>query len=321
MAFAGLQAVWKGVKDWLTREEWDFTLDNVKCRCRTLRGWTEWSEPLSQYEGVIASQSLEPIGKHKRMVYYLALTHRSDVARSVVLYCSLSDKDLRARHERYARLFGLPALVMTADGVEKREVEELDLSVRERVERGALAVGFDVAAGPPGKGLAVRVAGDSLVLSVWGPMRRRYRYLPAILIVGGALVGSCGSMQEGRLSPSLAVGAAALFLAGVATLFLPSPLWEELCLSPDEARKCWRHPWGSFGERCLKGEGIEEVLVQAPPKGGRGTVVRLAGDESAIEFGAGLTPVQQQWVRDCTIAVLSRSRGVGGVSPPASPAP
>jgi hypothetical protein len=307
IAFVVWTAVLCGIKELMLHRAWDVTANGVECREREIRVWKEWSEPLSAYEGVLARQELLPVGKRMRVVYSIELVHRSDDAKSVMLYSSVAPEGLRASQERAARLFNLPALTVSAAGIEKRQAEDLDKSVRERVAEAGLPVTFDPASKPPGKSLTVRVDGDALVLSAPGrSLIVRHGWVFPALILGGGAIGAAGLLEpEQPTTLALMVGSLSI-LAGVGALVFFLLLKEELVVSSTEVRKRWRHPWGGFFEAAVPAEEIEDVIIQTPPDGQGMATVQVISDSPVLQFGVGLPKVDKEWVRDCVIAVISK---------------
>jgi hypothetical protein len=212
----------------------------------------------------------------------------------------------------------MPASTVTSTGLEERQVGDLDKSVRERVAEGILPIAFDPASIPPGKRLAVRVAGDALVLLARSrPLLSRYGCVVPLLVLGGAAVIAVNVPGGGTPAIVSMVIGVFLLVMGLLTLIVLSQVREELVVSPREVRKRWRHPWGTMRECVLPADRVEEVIIQAlPVRGdvvfrrfpGSGTVrsVQVRSDSGTIQFGARLSQTQQIWVRDCIIAVISK---------------
>jgi len=303
-----------GLRELVWRERYEFTPAEVRRRCRGLFGWREWGEPLSAYKGVLSRREGRTWGKNasSRTLYILTLQHSANKKRSVKLYLSRSYEGFRAKHEHYARLFGLPALVETATGVEKRRPEDLHKSVRQRVADGALKISFDPAARPPGRKLAVTVERDALLI------RRRWNAFgivgipaSAALLVGAmAIVLALAADLKLSLAFLLALAALDLVLVGGAYAAMRA-IREELVVSPSEVRKRWRHPWGTLLETSVAASEIEEVAIHALPAESflsvpGVTTVQVISDSPVLQFGVGLPKADKEWVRDCIIAVISK---------------
>ena len=88
-------------------------------------------------------------------------------------------------------------------------------------------------------------------------------------------------------------------------------LKEELVVSPDEVRKRRHTPWGSTGGKALPADEVEEVIVGKHPSSPANIAVRVVADDVTLSFGSGLPRSEQDWVRDCVIAVISRGTAGG----------
>jgi hypothetical protein len=293
---------------WVLRREWNFTADEVQHKARGLFGLREWAEPLRAYAGVLSRQEYHSGGENQSYTLYVVeLRHSSNSRRSIRLYSSRSQAGIRDKQENYARLFGVPALVQTATGLEARRPDELSMSVRERVAAGSLKVAFDPSAPPPGRKLAMRVEGDTLV--VWtrrGGLGKAGTAVPLVLVGVGsaAIVASVLRAFHGSL-PGLVVGVVILALAAAAAVLLPR-VRQELLLSRERVRSRWVHPWGTAFEMAVPAAEVEEVVVGTAPGTKRISTVQAISHTATVHFGYGLSLAEQRWVRDCIIAVISR---------------
>lgn len=301
---AVFSAVW-AVHCWVFRRRWHFTQTQVECRQRGLLGRREWREPLSSYEGVLAME-MHPRSGDKATTYVLRLKHRDRKRRSVRLYVSTSPDGLRAKHEHYARLFGLPALTETKDGVEVRRLDELDKSVRERVAGGTLRTAFDPASVPPGKALAFHIGEDGLKIRTrGGVLGSTERAVAVLMLLAGPLIRVLMWLWEvdAPIFPPLLVVPSSL--AGVLPLLADVLCVEEVSVSPKEVRHRLQCGRMSFRRSAISADEVEEVVVRQMPRHRWETAVQAIGDEGSVDFGRGLPRAQQDWVRDCIIAVIS----------------
>ncbi len=294
---------------WVSRHEWTFAADGVEHRWRGLRGWRQWTEPMAAYRGILCKEEYHSGGKNSPSytLYLLFLEHGTDPKKTVQLYSSRSSEGFRAKHEHYARLFGLPVLIPTESGIQERAVEDLDKSVRQRVAEGTLEVTFDPMAGPPGARLAIAVKGDALIIwTLCGPLGRAGKVVGPILLLAGLGFAVGGPFAgEGALTVLWTIGGI-LETAGLVLTFGDRSFRQELLLSPKEMRSRWRTPFGMFGVRVVSANEVEEVVVRTPT-GSRGfTMVQAIGDRATVSYGIGLTKAEKEWVRDCIVAVISK---------------
>ena len=74
--------------------------------------------------------------------YIIELFHKNR-NKIAPLYISTSDKNIRKIWEYYARTLGLPALLMTDEGITTRRVEDLDKSIRQLAKEGLIENKYD----------------------------------------------------------------------------------------------------------------------------------------------------------------------------------
>lgn len=292
----------------LLRECWQFTPAYVECEKRGVLRSRKWREPLSDYQGVLTTESEYHVGRQRHTVYILQLKHRTKRPRSVKLYVARSPEGFRAKQEHYARLMKLPILIETDSGVEERAVEDLDKSVRQRVAEGTLRVTFDPSSGPPGKNLAVAIEGDRLrIWSRKGTLGLTGSSIIRFLLLGGSLVNLIFIIPAAQLpGVLLAIGTVSIVVGVVIYLGL-RVCREELLVSRDELRRHWRHPWGTWRKQTMPSDQIEEVVIRRPiGKKKAPASVQAISDKATIAFGLGLKQPEKEWVRDCIIAVISK---------------
>jgi len=290
------------------RDNWTLTATSVEHRWRRILGWKQWTVPLSSYAGVLMHDVYHSGGKNNASYteYILDLHHEEDKKKTLRLWCCRSYEMHRSECERYARLLDLPALVKTEDGIERREVDDLDKSVRERVAEGAMEVTFDASAPPPGEKLMVSVEGDGLVITTrGGALSKSARVLPVVfgLMAAGAIVG--GTFVPRQATYVLSAVGGIFFLMAIGITFAGRLLGQYLEISAAGVRTWWTHPWGRFAEKMLPADEIEEVVVRTP-QGSQGfTAVVIMTDTDMAWWGWSLEDEELEWVRDCIVAVIS----------------
>ncbi len=289
---------------------WRFTRSDVECRKRRLLGWEEWTEPLSSYLGVVASET--DFGGYFGLLtlYSLRLQHREDSGRSVTLYRSRSPLGFRRKHEHYGRLFGLACLIEGASGLEQRELADLELPVRERAASGGLPAAIDVSAPPAGKNMGVGVEGDALRICA----RKRPLVLASSFIVRSLISTGALLVLFGLTSPfgptllsvlTLVVGTASISL-GVGLYIFLRYRREEILVSQRQVRRHWQFLGLKWAEETVATGDIREVVVSPIATQKQHTVIHVLHTAGDLQFGWGLTQAQNEWVRDCIVAVISK---------------
>ena len=292
------------------QQHWSFSKREIELRARSIFGRTQWSEPISAYAGVVAREEYHSGGDKSPSYtnYILELRHRDDKKKTVKLYSSRSGEGFRQQWERYAGIFEVSALHETDDGLEERRIEDLDKSVRERVAEGTMAADFDPSGRPPETNLRVRIEGEAICLStgnrLLGKVGRNVGIMFALFGAGMVV----GGLLSGRMPLIVILPLAGAFLAdaGLVLALVGRLLKQELLVAPERVRSRWVHPWGSFGERVLRSDAIEDVTVRTPPNSQGFTAVVIESDERTIWFGMGCSDEEKRWARDCVVAVISR---------------
>ena len=171
------------------------------------------------------------------------------------------ENELRRHHERYAKLFHLPALEKTAEGMAERRPEDFDKSLQQLVKEGVTKVEFDPSAPPPGRKLTVKADGRFLRIYRWGwPLP--LMVIGVMAILGGA--GMIGAWLSGALgaSRSLALIGSFVFVPACAFCIGPYVLTWELSVSPEKITVEWLSRWGRFGGYGVDAADVEEVVIK-----------------------------------------------------------
>lgn len=87
-----------------------------------------YSENIKNYEGVQMRIEFFQFGFINKNKYIIELKHRN-LHKVAPLYISTSSKNIRSKWKYYAKSLNLPALILTDNGLVKRNVEDLDKSI------------------------------------------------------------------------------------------------------------------------------------------------------------------------------------------------
>jgi hypothetical protein len=289
------------------REHWTLTAKFVQRRWRRIGNWKEWTTPLSDYAGVLMYDVHHSGGKNSSSYteYILDLHHPDDKKKTLRLWCCRSYERHRAEWERYARLLDLPALLKTPDGIEQREVDDLDKSVRERIAEGSMELTFDASTHPPGDKLSVSVEGDGLLITTRGGLGKAFKVVPVIFVLTAAGMIAGGIFALSPASIILPITGCFFLLMSMGLAFAARTFGQYLRVSPAGVRTWWTHPWGRFAEKMLPSQEIEEVVVRTPPGSQGFKAVVVIADSGVAWWGMGLSQEELEWVRDCIVTVIS----------------
>ena len=92
-------------------------------------------ESIGNYEGVRFRIEFFQFGFMTKNKYFIELYHKNS-QKTAPLYISTKGKNIRKIWEYYAQKLNLPAVVLTDEGMVRREVSDLDKSIKEMVEEG-----------------------------------------------------------------------------------------------------------------------------------------------------------------------------------------
>ena len=92
-----------------------------------------FQEPLKNYNGVLFRIEFFQFGFLNRNKYIIELNHK-DAKKTIPLYINTSEKNIRVLWEYYAQKLGMPALILTDQGILKRDVKDLNKSLIQMVK-------------------------------------------------------------------------------------------------------------------------------------------------------------------------------------------
>ena len=275
---------------------------------RSLMGPSRWSEPLNSYRGVLyAKESTHSHGTDTVVDEFRIELHHDDPEKCIIL--EEGDdyvRGMRKRWEQFAELLSLPALRQTAEGLEVRQVGELDSSVAEQVSAGTVSYESDEANIP--YDVSVTMSKDALALGFACPSftfgRAVYSLSAAVaFILIGSFVKGC----------SVFIAFGVLGIVGSLCALLHSRYASyELMVSPRYVRLAKVWPWNP--EKHLKyiaAEEIEEVYIVAKTVNGKmqgGPELHIEGDSGEIVAGKGVSPETLEWIKACILEVLAADR-------------
>jgi len=279
------------------RDVWTLSATAVEHRRRRLWGSREWTEPLSNYAGVLMHEDYDKGGTDGSYfpAYVLDLHHADDSAKTLRLWINASNEYHRLEWERYARLLDVAPLTKTSDGFARHEVEGLNERKRDAVDA---PVTLDTAL-PSGGGLAVHVDAAGVVIT----MRKGKLAKAVVLAVQSMAVVLFFLLISGLVAIFWTVPLAPL-LGGIALVLVAIVLYgactfqQHLKVSASGVRTWWSHPWGQFSGDYYPTVEIETVAVRS-----KGVLIVAGAEEES--WGAGLKDEELEWVRDCIVAVIS----------------
>lgn len=290
-------------------------------------GGLQFSEPLSAFQAVRHRERVS-IGtggagaasttSHKTII---ELVH-ADQSLSVPLLMQAGREDCRAALEDYARAFGLPARETDDGQVIERAADDLDKSLRERIDERSIKITHDPLQSAP-KGIAVERTWDSTDITLrsgWVP----WFVVAVCVVVGlpfsvlgyaawiGAIEMDSGDPAEATLFALVMGSAGVAILIGGATVFVLGVVRRRM-IRISRAGVELGHRIPLLGYRSAKHMALEKVEVVSvhQPESNENTWVAptllIAGDGRRIETGLGLKKASLAWLRDHITATIARA--------------
>ncbi len=268
---------------------------------KTLFKRAEWTEPVSSYKGVLYRSEYHSGGKnHSSYTLYIVELLHEEKEKTVQLFSSRSDGEVRKYWEDGARMLGKPALEKDGSGFIERDVEDLDKSVKELVQEKKIKVDFDPRSTPP-DGLSVEVKDGlmciTLSTSPVPPVAALFMLaFPCVFIYIGFF------MKEPPIIFGI-IGILFLLIFGgvvVGSHFVR----RQLQLSSSYVRSVLLTPWGGKMAVQLSADEIEQVTVKESSQTTR-KEVSVKSDTGEITLGQSLKPEAQEWLKNCILAVIS----------------
>jgi len=275
--------------------------DCIEMDKTTLFGRKQWRESIKNYEGVISKSEFHSGGKNRASytLYIVELFH-SDKQKIVRLYQSRSKANFRSIWEDYCRALNMPALEEGDEEMIRRDVEDLDKSVRELVAEKKINVEFDPSANPP-EHITLSVEDHLLKITIEKKRISIFGFLFSFLFSGafvymGFFVDKCPFLF-GIMGVLMG-----LILLGFGIWCLVSK--PQARLSKDGVHIFYLTPWGETPGTHIHAQQIEQISIKKVLNKRRKAVV-ISTDFQEKTFGHGLNKKSLEWLKNCILAVVS----------------
>jgi hypothetical protein len=296
LSFIGLPGVFcllYGMGQFVSRREIMIERERVSMVSAGLRGRRDWSEPISAYKGVIRQHrySSGPGNRSRRTVYTIALSHE-DKDKEIVLFRVSSrlpfppekwEKDWR----HYAKLFELPLIEETAEGIVSARLGGIDAPLIEKIRRDTQGIMKpDQAMANLGRMVRVEREDDAWVLTfqqAWTFRKTALGLIVMVLALAAVfyfrVLSAKQVMYFSLIIPLIAVFAALSFRSKLA-----HP--EQVAVDKEAIwYRYWQKPRGWITQRIGLNT-ITEVSVKSAPGDTRGRVdLVIAGGRNEVRFG------------------------------------
>lgn len=296
----GLILLILGIKMRSYREEVTIDSEKVTMRKRTFSGFTEWTERIIKYKGLLYRAVFHAATKNNPSytMHIFELVH-DDTSRNIVVCEIRSTESMRKMHEEYCRMLNIPAVVMDAGAVEVRDAVDLDKSIKQLADEGKLDVDFD-----PGKpapaGVKLRIIGDDLEIT----MHRKLNAGAFVSLLAVALIMIFAGYGTKTNAPLwFIIGAIMLFIA--ACMCISSyMIHEQVIVRKESVDTQIITPWKAIAANRMYTKFIEDVRVDKSIKTGI-DVLYIESDEKVMTIGEGMSVETLQWIKRCILKVMT----------------
>jgi hypothetical protein len=298
---AGLGLFLFGLNQFFIKGKLRITKDEIEFEKRGLFGRKQWREPMASYEGILSRSEYHSGSKNSpSYTLYIVELYHPEKKKRIKLYQSRSEMGFRAKWEEHCRAMNLPAVEDGEGGLIRRNVEDLDKSVRELRKENKIEVKFDPNEDPP-EGLDLSVNEDQLLVTQNQSMMTPVGFLimllfPGIFIYVGFFLEDC-PVFFGIVGVFLEL----VFLAVGAWLLITRP---QVRLTRDDVHLLRLTPWGETHGVHIRADDIEQVVVKKDEKTHRKAVV-ITTDDQQKAFGEGLSAEGLEWLKNCILTVVS----------------
>lgn len=281
----------------------DIGHDEVRFSSASLFRKASWVEARSAYRGILLREEIQG----ERFYTIIELYHdRKDRRVELAVYMAslVPDAYVRERWEGYSRLFDLPAMRETADGVTSRASEDLASPLRD-IPPGDALPSADLTAPPKGIALVSSPGIEELLVTA----KRTVRFGMVAVMALSALLVWIGFFS--RNDPSinfLVVGGFGAVLFAWVNLYTLMDLFtmQSLRFSADRVVLSRKTPFGYTAGKSLYTGQVKDVRID------KGTMQRVDAliietGESDLQMGHGLPLPMLRWMRDYAVAKIRSS--------------
>ncbi len=254
-------------------------------------------ENIKNYLGVRFRVAFYQSGLINSNKYIIELYHK-DPAKIVPLYISTSPENVRKKWKEYARFFKLPALMNTDEGLQTRELKNLDRSIKEMAKLGFVVDDYDAYEKIP-NGICFARRKDKIVLKARKIVWDAYNFIAwfVIIIVGIALAGITLNpkvYQSDFALPFYGIVSSMTLVLFIAILVLFRK--EKLILKKHKIVHTHKYMIFSTKHNEINKNEIEAIDVTQNPASGR-FFVSIISDNKTITFGTKLPIKSLQWIK------------------------
>jgi hypothetical protein len=257
-------------------------------------------EDINGYHGILSRHEYHPGGKNRpSYTLYIVELYHTDKEKAVTLYQSTSSEGMRGVWEDFCRKLNLPAVEKDGSNVIKRDVEDLDKSVRVLVNEGKLAIDFDLSQSPP-KGLQAKAVGDTFQVIVKLNYFSLFIRSVFTLAFWGLFVLDFIFFTKNWIL--FALSSLFYWVAVVEYIFSSALTRTSIKIGEDSLFLNRITPWGETAGITIVTSEIESVVVSDRR---RRNEVLIKINHQQVAIGRGLSAEALQWLKNCILTIIS----------------
>lgn len=251
-------------------------------------------ENIQNYDGVMLRIEFFQCGFMNKNKYIIELYHKNP-KKIVPLYISTSENNVRKTWEDYARKLNLPTMIYTDEGLVKREVADLNKTLREMSEVWDLKKKFNENT-KPSSCVAVTRKPDKTIIKTRKIIWDAYNLIAWFFIFIFAIVGFIVSFGAQNFSATALAAFYAVEAVGLTTAIFVLFRKDKLVVKKDKIVNTYKYMLFSIKHDEIRKDEIESVDVTFNPATER-YFVAIISDNKTIIYGKKLPISDLKWVK------------------------
>ncbi len=263
---------------------------------KSLRTKESFKEPIKNYEGVRFRIEFFMCGFLNRNRYIVELYHKNS-QKIVPLYVSTHNHNVRKYWEDYAKIFNLPAIMETDEGIVVRQIADLGKSVKEMADAWKVKENYNNATSVPNS-LIIKHKDRKIIIKI---KNRLWDAYTAIGVLFTVLAGAI-SVVSLKLANDWKIAVIGLILTSMSIAFLLTK--EKLVIKKYKIVNVHKFVFSRKKDEIAKNE-IEAVEVTFNPATGR-HYIAIISDKKTVIFGKKLPVDDLRWLKNFLLYELSK---------------
>lgn len=251
-------------------------------------------ENIENYEGVMLRIEFFQCGFINKNKYIIELYHKNP-KKIVPLYISTSEDNIRKIWENYALKLNLPTLIYTDEGMVRRDVADLNKTLKEMCLVWDLKKKFNENS-KPSSNIAVTRKPDKTIIKTRKIIWDAYNLIAWFFIFLLVLVGFIVSFSTQNFSTSALISFYCIEFIGLITAIFVLFRKDKLVIKKDKIVNTYKYMLFSIKHDEIKKDEIESIEVTFNPATER-YFVAIISDSKTIVYGKKLPISDLKWVK------------------------